>query len=77
MPAIPMQTTISPNDQSAVCTRPLTNEEQLDFVIADAMKAQKSWKKVSIDEKIQIAEKWMVRRAIIDKRLQQLMGTRS
>jgi len=77
MPAIPMQTTISPNDQSAVCTRPLTNEEQLDVVIADAMKAQKSWKKVSIDEKIQIAEKWMVRRAIIDKRLQQLMGTRS
>jgi hypothetical protein len=60
MPAIPMQTTISPNDQAAVCTRPLTNEEQLDVVIADAIKAQKSWKKVSIDDKIQIAEKWMV-----------------
>jgi len=60
MPSIPMQTTISPNDQSAVCTRPLVSAEQLDVVISDAVKAQKAWKKVSIDERIQIAEKWMV-----------------
>jgi acyl-CoA reductase-like NAD-dependent aldehyde dehydrogenase len=58
-----MQTTISPHDQSAVCTRPLVSEEQLDVVISDAVKAQKSWKRVSIDERIQIAEKWMVSEA--------------
>jgi hypothetical protein len=63
MPSIPMQTTISPHDQSAVCTRPLVSEEQLDVVISDAVKAQKSWKRVSIDERIQIAEKWMVSEA--------------
>jgi acyl-CoA reductase-like NAD-dependent aldehyde dehydrogenase len=64
MPSIPMQTTISPNDQSPVCTRPLVSEEQLDVVISDAVKAQKSWKKVSIDERIQIAEKWMVNKFV-------------
>jgi acyl-CoA reductase-like NAD-dependent aldehyde dehydrogenase len=46
-----------------VCTRPLVSEEQLDVVISDAVKAQKSWKRVSIDERIQIAEKWMVSEA--------------
>ncbi len=55
-----IQTTISPVTGKPVLTRPLLNEEQLDAVIGNAAKAQKSWRKVSIDERIAIAEKWMV-----------------
>ncbi len=56
-----IQTTISPVTQQPVLTRPLLTAQQLDTVIADAVKAQKSWRKTSIDERIAIAEKWMVR----------------
>jgi acyl-CoA reductase-like NAD-dependent aldehyde dehydrogenase len=36
------------------------SEAELDTVIDQAVKAQKSWKKVSIDDRIAIAEKWLV-----------------
>lgn len=55
-----IQTTVSPFDQSVLLTRPLLNPEQLDIVISDASKAQKSWKKKKIEERIAVAEKWMV-----------------
>lgn len=55
-----IQTTISPYTQQPVCTRPLLSEKQLDAVIAEAVKAQKSWKKVALDERIKVAEKWLV-----------------
>lgn len=55
-----IQTTISPYTQKPVCTRPLLSETELDTVISEAVKAQKSWKKVPLDERIAIAEKWLV-----------------
>lgn len=55
-----IQTTIGPYKQEPVCTRPLLTDEQLDSVIAEAVKAQKSWKKVPIEERVKIAEKWVV-----------------
>lgn len=58
-----IQTTISPYTQQPVCTRPLLSDAELDTVLADAVKAQKAWKKVALDERIAIAEKWLVSRA--------------
>ena len=55
-----VQTTISPYTQQPICTRPLLSEVELEIVIEDAVKAQKSWRKTSIDERIAIAEKWLV-----------------
>ena len=60
MSNVNIQTTISPYTQQPVCTRPLLSEAELDTVIDQAVKAQKSWKKVSIDDRIAIAEKWLV-----------------
>lgn len=55
-----IQTTISPFTQSPICTRPLLSGAELENVITAAVKAQKSWKKVPLDERIAIAEKWLV-----------------
>lgn len=60
MSNVNIQTTISPYTQQPVCTRPLLSEKQLDTVIAEAVKAQKSWKKVPLEDRIAIAEKWLV-----------------
>jgi acyl-CoA reductase-like NAD-dependent aldehyde dehydrogenase len=60
MSKVNIQTTISPFTQEAVCTRPLLSESELDNVVAAAVKAQKSWKKVPLDDRIAIAEKWVV-----------------
>lgn len=60
MSNVNIQTTISPFTQEAVCTRPLLSESELDNVIAEAVKAQKSWRKVPLDDRIAIAEKWVV-----------------
>lgn len=56
-----IQTTTSPYTQQPVCTRPLLTDDQVDSVIAEAVKAQKSWRKVPLEERILIAEKWLVR----------------
>lgn len=55
-----VQTTISPYSQEPILTRPLLSETELDTAIANAAKAQKAWRKVSVDERIAIAEKWLV-----------------
>jgi acyl-CoA reductase-like NAD-dependent aldehyde dehydrogenase len=60
MSNVNIQTTISPYTQEPVCTRPLLSDTELDNVVAAAVKAQKSWKKVSLDDRIAIAEKWVV-----------------
>lgn len=60
MPQI--QTTISPIDQQPVLTRPLLTDDQLDHVIGESVRAYKAWRKVSLDDRLKIAEKWMVRR---------------
>ncbi|KAI5449026.1 hypothetical protein NCC49_005676 [Naganishia albida] len=62
-PASPLpqiQTTISPNDQQPVLTRPLLTDDQLDHVIAESVRAYKGWRKVPLDERLAIAEKWIV-----------------
>ena len=56
-----IQTTISPIDQQPVLTRPLLTNDQLDHVIGESVRAYKAWRKVSLDDRLQIAEKWMVR----------------
>jgi acyl-CoA reductase-like NAD-dependent aldehyde dehydrogenase len=58
MPQI--QTTISPIDQQPVLTRPLLTDDQLDHVVAESVRAYKGWRKVSLDDRLAIAEKWMV-----------------
>ena len=55
-----IQTTISPYTQEPILTRPLLSETELDNAITKAAKAQKAWRKVSVDERIAIAEKWLV-----------------
>ncbi|WWD20150.1 hypothetical protein CI109_104626 [Kwoniella shandongensis] len=55
-----IQTTISPFTQKPICTRPLLSESELDSVIAQSVKAHKSWKKVPLEERIAIARKWLV-----------------
>ncbi|KAK4687111.1 hypothetical protein P7C73_g2999, partial [Tremellales sp. Uapishka_1] len=55
-----IQTTISPYTQKALCTRPLLSAAELDAVVSDAVKAQKSWRKVPLDERFALAEKWLV-----------------
>ncbi|WVQ66337.1 uncharacterized protein L199_004516 [Kwoniella botswanensis] len=56
---INIQTTISPYTQKPVCTRPLLSESELDNVIAESVKAHKSWKKVPLEERVAIARKWL------------------
>ena len=55
-----IQTTISPYTQQPILTRPLLSEIELDSTIAEAVKAQKSWRKVSLDDRIAIAQNWLV-----------------
>ncbi|KAL7424871.1 hypothetical protein Q5752_000557 [Cryptotrichosporon argae] len=55
-----IQTTISPYTQQPLLTRPLLSDQELETVIAEVVKAQKAWKKVTLDERIAIAEKWLV-----------------
>ncbi|WVF68596.1 hypothetical protein IAT40_003365 [Kwoniella sp. CBS 6097] len=59
MTNVNIQTTISPYTQQPVCTRPLLSETELDTVIAESVKAHKSWKKVPLEERIQVARKWL------------------
>ena len=59
--AADIQTTIAPYTQKPFCTRALLSPQELDAVITEAVKAQKSWKKVPLDERIAIAERWVVR----------------
>jgi acyl-CoA reductase-like NAD-dependent aldehyde dehydrogenase len=54
-----IQTTISPYTQKPVLTRPLLSKDQLEAAVADAVKVQKTWRKVSLDDRIAIAEKWV------------------
>ncbi|GHJ90471.1 hypothetical protein NliqN6_6873 [Naganishia liquefaciens] len=54
-----IQTTISPIDQQPVLTRPLLTDDQLDHVIGESVRAYKAWRKVSLDDRLAIAEKWM------------------
>jgi hypothetical protein len=60
MSNVNIQTTISPYTQEPVCTRPLLSQTELDNVISEAVKAQKAWRKVPLDDRIAIAEKWVV-----------------
>ncbi|CAD6566496.1 MAG: hypothetical protein TREMPRED_002660 [Tremellales sp. Tagirdzhanova-0007] len=59
MVSVDVQTTISPYTQQPICTRPLLTGAELDTVISQASKAQRSWRKVTLDERIAIAERWL------------------
>lgn len=59
-----IQTTISPYSQEPILTRPLLSETELDSAITNAAKAQKAWRKVTVDERIAIAEKWLVSHSV-------------
>lgn len=55
------QTTISPHTQTPLVTRQYPSAQELDTIIASSAKAQKEWQKVSLDDRIRIAEKFTVR----------------
>nr|ODN95545.1 aldehyde dehydrogenase [Cryptococcus depauperatus CBS 7855] len=54
-----IQTTISPYTQTPICTRLLLSEADLDSLIAESVKAHKSWKKVPLEKRIEVARKWL------------------
>ncbi|ODO06934.1 hypothetical protein I350_04295 [Cryptococcus amylolentus CBS 6273] len=65
MANVSIQTTISPFTQKPVCTRPLLAEQELDALIAESVKAHKSWKKVPQEKRIEVAKKWLMGRCVI------------
>jgi len=55
-----IQTTISPHSQEPYTTRTYPSVAELDATIAKVSQAQKQWAKVSLDQRIQIATKFVV-----------------
>lgn len=54
------QTTLTPHNQAAYCTRVYPTEAELDQKIQKAALAQAAWKKVSLKERIAIGYKFIV-----------------
>lgn len=73
-----MQTTITPHNQEAYCSRKIASEEQVSATISKSRDAHLSWKDTSIDERIGICTRWLeiLRAAIpeITPELAQQMG---
>ncbi|MBV9662532.1 MAG: aldehyde dehydrogenase family protein [Actinobacteria bacterium] len=60
------QTTISPVDGSVYDERPLHTDEQIDTALEAAARAQRSWRHVSVEERVDVvlrAVDWLVERA--------------
>ncbi len=55
-----MQTTIIPHSQQPLVTRTYPSEQELDGFITIASKAQKTWSKVPLKERIAIGYKFIV-----------------
>ncbi|KAH7886643.1 Aldehyde/histidinol dehydrogenase [Phlebopus sp. FC_14] len=53
------QTTISPHNQAALCTRVYPNEAELDVKIRNAAHAQQAWKKVELKRRIAIGHEFI------------------
>lgn len=56
-----MQTTISPHSQKPLVSRSYPSQSDLDVAIQNASKAQKLWRKVPLEERVDIGRKFMVR----------------
>lgn len=59
------QTTLSPHTQAPLVTRQWPSEEELDAIVQTSANAQKQWQKVSLDERLKIADKFVVSTSLI------------
>jgi hypothetical protein len=57
------QTTITPHNQQPFVTRSYPSESELNVIIETSAAAQKAWRTVSLQERIQIATRFIVREA--------------
>lgn len=55
------QTTISPHNQKKYVTRDYPSPQELEVVVERAHSAHTLWTQVSLDERIKVAEKFIVR----------------
>jgi hypothetical protein len=58
-----IQTTITPHNQQPFVTRSYPSEPELNVIIESSAAAQKAWRMVSLQERIQIATRLTVREA--------------
>lgn len=63
------QTTIIPHSQEPLITYEYPSTTELDSIVFRSAKAQKSWKNVSLEERVKIGYKFMVRQYSTDGRL--------
>lgn len=54
------QTTISPHNQTPLCTRVYPTEAELDEKLQNAARAQEAWKQIDLKERIAVGYKFMV-----------------
>ena len=64
MPEI--QTTITPHTQKPLVSRSYPSEDELGVMIQNASKAQQAWCKVSLEDRVNIAQDFMVLRQTCD-----------
>jgi len=55
------QTTLSPHNQTPLCTRIYPTEAELDEKLQNAARAQEAWKQIDLKERIAVGYKFMVR----------------
>jgi acyl-CoA reductase-like NAD-dependent aldehyde dehydrogenase len=56
-----MQTTISPHTQKPLVSRDYPSQSELDLTIQNASRAQKAWRKVPLEDRVDIGRKFVVR----------------
>jgi acyl-CoA reductase-like NAD-dependent aldehyde dehydrogenase len=56
-----MQTTISPHTQKPLVSRAYLSQSELDSAIQNASRAQKVWRKVPLEDRVDISRKFVVR----------------
>lgn len=56
-----MQTTISPHTQKPLVSRSYPSHSDLDLAIQNAYNAQKVWRKVPLERRVDIGRKFIVR----------------
>lgn len=55
-----MQTTISPHNQQPYITRTYPDEQKLDAIIDAAAAAQKIWRYVPLEKRVEVGREFMV-----------------
>jgi acyl-CoA reductase-like NAD-dependent aldehyde dehydrogenase len=60
-----VQTTITPHNQQPYVSRTYPSEKEIEDAIADAVTAQKDWRKVPLKERVEIGRKFVVRQSVL------------